>query len=408
MESRVVANDENFYEGQMDSIFNIIGDGWYNLLAVYDEMEMLIEKHIHRRIVKSDLIESKDKKEETVSFDYDMKIIFNERDMGTLRVKSYIENFILSDFKDFAVQASKTRKQFDNSMLIPHGLLFMNNNVCLWKNAVAEEIIFRADLEVNDYRINNEGTTQTTIVNVNDYRINGFELTVIKIPVIVKKESIGSFVIIADNTLNKKNEKELNNKKAVIKEIHHRVKNNLQTIASLLRLQMRRVNSKTVEKAFKESINRISSIALIHEELSKGGIEKINIKSTIASIMEMILSTMIPPGKDIKGQLIGLDIYTDANKVSSLSLCVTELIQNSVEHAFLFRKKGTINVKIEESEGYVIITVEDDGIGLTRKKNKNSLGLEIIEMITNETLRGTFSIEGHLYGTQSQIKFPIK
>jgi two-component system, sensor histidine kinase PdtaS len=222
----------------------------------------------------------------------------------------------------------------------------------------------------------------------------------VKIPIRSVEEGLMHFVILSDNAQDPKS--------AVIKEIHHRVKNNLQTIASLLRLQMRRVNSKKVENAFNESINRISSIALIHEELSRGGIDKINIKSATANIMEMVLSSMVPPGKNITGELSGSEIYQDADKASSLSLCITELIQNSVEHAFQMRKKGVIKVDISEVEGEAVITISDNGIGFGGKKNRNSLGLEIIEMITVEKLKGTFVINGQINGTTSVIRFPLK
>lgn len=221
----------------------------------------------------------------------------------------------------------------------------------------------------------------------------------IRFPVPTKDGGTLSFVLLTDSATDSKS--------AVIKEIHHRVKNNLQTIASLLRLQMRRLNSKKVEKAFNESINRISSIALIHEELSRGGIDKINIKSATANIMEMVLSSMVPPGKQITGELGGADIYQDADKASSLSLCITELLQNSVEHAFPMRKKGVIQVEISELDNDAVITIRDNGIGFSGRKAKNSLGLEIIEMITVEKLKGTFTIEGHMDGTVSVIRFPL-
>lgn len=221
----------------------------------------------------------------------------------------------------------------------------------------------------------------------------------IRFPIPTKDGGTLSFVLMTDSATDSKS--------AVIKEIHHRVKNNLQTIASLLRLQMRRLNSKKVEKAFNESINRISSIALIHEELSRGGIDKINIKSATANIMEMVLSSMVPPGKQITGELSGADIYQDADKASSLSLCITELLQNSVEHAFPMRKKGVIQVEISELDNDAVITIRDNGIGFSGRKAKNSLGLEIIEMITVEKLKGTFTIEGHMDGTVSVIRFPL-
>lgn len=390
---------------QRAALFNIITDSWYTLLAVYDEMELLIGDDCFRIVIKDEFIKNRDVKEKSNLIEYEMDIIYNSAEVGTFRGKAGMSGFELSVLEKFSIQASNIRKQYKSSLLIPYGLAVTDKSKNVWTNAIADEIISRTGLEENysEY-VNDEQLFEKAAVFVKDFERNGFELTVISIPVLSQNKIAGYFVILAESSWKYK---ENTYNTVVIKEIHHRVKNNLQTIASLLRLQLRRSKSKVVKKALQESINKISSIALIHEELSKGGIEQINIKATIASIMEMILGTLVPHDKDIKGELEGSDVYADANLTSMLSLCLTELLQNSVEHAFQFRKKGTIRVKVEESNGYVTVVVEDDGVGFTRKKDKNSLGLEIIEMITRESLKGEFTIEGHLYGCKSTVRFPL-
>jgi len=390
---------------QRAALFNIITDSWHNLLAVYDEMELLVGDDCIRKIIKDDSRESSDGEEESNLFEYEMDIIYNSEEAGTFRGKTGMNGFELSVLEKFSVQAANIRKQYKSSLLIPYGLAVTDMSKNVWTNAIADEMISRTGLEENYFEyVNSERLFEKSAVFVKDFERNGFELTVISIPVLSQNNIAGHFVILAESSWKYK-ENAYNT--VVIKEIHHRVKNNLQTIASLLRLQLRRSKSKVVKKALQESINKISSIALIHEELSKGGIEQINIKATIASIMEMILGTLVPRDKDIKGELEGSDIYANANLTSMLSLCLTELLQNSVEHAFQFRKSGTIRIKVEETNGYVTVIVEDDGVGFTRKKDKNSLGLEIIEMITRESLKGEFTIEGHLYGCKSTVRFPL-
>lgn len=390
---------------QRAALFNIITDSWYHLLAVYDEMELLIGDDCFRIVIKDELIKNRGAKEEADLVEYEMGIIYNDEEVGTFQGKDAGNGYALSELEKFSPQASDIRKQYKTSALIPYGLMLTDGMELIWSNAIADEIVTRTGLiekyleYVNDQRIFEKAT-----VFVKDFECNGFEITAINIPILSRNEILCQFVILAESSWKYK-ENAYNT--VVIKEIHHRVKNNLQTIASLLRLQLRRSKSKVVKKALQESINKISSIAVIHEELSKGGIEKINIKSTTASIMEMILGTLVPHDKDIKGELEGSDIYADANLTSMLSLCLTELIQNSVEHAFQFRKSGNIRIKLEETNGYVTVVVEDDGVGFTRKKDKNSLGLEIIEMITRESLKGEFTIEGHLYGCKSTVRFPL-
>lgn len=239
-------------------------------------------------------------------------------------------------------------------------------------------------------------------------QIKQFDISIIFNPVFLGGNFIGVLLIVSDLTLIKKKEKELIEKSTVIKEIHHRVKNNLQTITSLLSLQMRRTNLKLVEKVFTESINRILSIALIHEALSKQDLEVVNIKQTSFNILQMILSNMVDPTKMINGEISGDDIYLSATTASSISLCITELIQNAVEHAFVNRTEGNIRVSVEQTKEHVNITVKDNGIGVppTKIRSEGSLGMQIVNTIIQHKLKGEFSIEGQRYGTVACIRFP--
>lgn len=304
---------------------------------------------------------------------------------------------------EYADRAAQLRlDQNPDYLLPPAQCLLDGHGQILWKNGTFQEIqrLVPEPLEnVIQQAFSGQEEAELKPILAAELTLGQIGMLAIRFPIPTKDGGTLSFVLLTDSATDSKS--------AVIKEIHHRVKNNLQTIASLLRLQMRRLNSKKVEKAFNESINRISSIALIHEELSRGGIDKINIKSATANIMEMVLSSMVPPGKQITGELGGADIYQDADKASSLSLCITELLQNSVEHAFPMRKKGVIQVEISELDNDAVITIRDNGIGFSGRKAKNSLGLEIIEMITVEKLKGTFTIEGHMDGTVSVIRFPL-
>jgi len=333
----------------------------------------------------------------------DLSVMMNGASIGTFSAVEREGLFNKSVFLAYLDQAAQLRLSENPDALIPSAQCLLDSQgQVVWMNGAMTEVA-RVSAEpigkLMDHTFNDPESTSEVTLQVSELEIHQRQLLAVNIPIRSVEEGLMHFVILSDNTQDPKS--------AVIKEIHHRVKNNLQTIASLLRLQMRRVNSKKVENAFNESINRISSIALIHEELSRGGIDKINIKSATANIMEMVLSSMVPPGKNITGELSGSEIYQDADKASSLSLCITELIQNSVEHAFQMRKKGIIKVDISEVEGEAVITITDNGIGFGGKKNRNSLGLEIIEMITVEKLKGTFSINGQINGTISVIRFPL-
>lgn len=235
-----------------------------------------------------------------------------------------------------------------------------------------------------------------------------FQVSASAIPLFAGPDFAGVMLLVEDTTRLRKKEKEILGKSAVIREIHHRVKNNLQTITSLLRLQMRRVRSRHLEKILNETVHRILSIALIHESLSRDGLESIEIQRTIESIMEMVLENMVPPNKKILGEVTGEEVYLDAGQASYVALCVTELIQNAVEHAFPYRSSGMVRVTVKQSEHNVIVTVEDNGVGISpARKDSHSLGLRIVETISKSNLQGTFLIEGHRYGTIGTLTFPL-
>jgi len=334
---------------------------------------------------------------------HDIIVMMNDVSIGTFSVEERERLFNAENFLAELDHSALLRLSENPELLIPNAqcLLDVHGRV-VWMNGAMSEVARISPEPLQDLfrkTFDSQTADSEATLWVSELEFHQFKLLAAKIPIPNAEEGNMHFVILSDKAQDPKS--------AVIKEIHHRVKNNLQTIASLLRLQMRRVNSKKVENAFNESINRISSIALIHEELSRGGIDKINIKSATANIMEMVLSSMVPPGKNITGELSGSDLYQDADKASSLSLCITELIQNSVEHAFQMRKKGVIKVDINQVEGEAVITISDNGIGFGGKKSRNSLGLEIIEMITVEKLKGTFVINGQINGTTSVIRFPL-
>jgi len=241
-----------------------------------------------------------------------------------------------------------------------------------------------------------------------DMEVDKFQFFVIACPLYKGETYKGMIISIIEISLIKNMLKEVINKSTIIKEVHHRVKNNLQTIASLLRLQTRRTNSYVIAKAFVESINRISSIALVYEALSQEGENVVDMKDCIKNILSMIIGNMVEPNKSIKAEIRGQEIYLSGNQASNVSLCITELVQNALEHAFVFRKNGNIVVTLKQINREIIIAVEDDGVGLSGKKSKpGSLGLEIIQMITTESLKGSFKLESHTYGSVAEIRFPM-
>jgi len=222
----------------------------------------------------------------------------------------------------------------------------------------------------------------------------------------------GAMLIIHDATEERRKEKELRVKTALIKEIHHRIKNNLQTVAALLRLQARRVSSEEAKAALNDSINRILSIAIIHEFLSEHATNFIDLRELCRKIVEQAKEGMLTPEKRISIEIQGPEILLPSEQATACALIVNELLQNALEHGYKDRTIGHIMVNIEDLEGKVKITVHDDGVGLPEgfePLQTESLGLKIVKTLAEEELRGKFNLErGDGSGTIATVVFPKK
>ncbi|MDR3589968.1 MAG: histidine kinase N-terminal domain-containing protein [Negativicutes bacterium] len=228
------------------------------------------------------------------------------------------------------------------------------------------------------------------------------------IPVVRGNQTLRTIVIVADITEIKKKEKELLIKSAVIQEIHHRVKNNLQTIASLLRLQARRTKSDEVKAALRESVNRILSISVVHEFLSQQDAEFIDVAEVAKNILDLVIQNMLEPDFNIQTVFNGQKMVLPSDAAISLALAINELIQNSIEHGFVGRRDGVIGVDMTTLKDTYQIEIWDDGIGLPpdfSEKGLNSLGLQIIRTLIEHDLGGQFRLfsEG---GTHARIAIP--
>jgi two-component system, sensor histidine kinase PdtaS len=195
---------------------------------------------------------------------------------------------------------------------------------------------------------------------------------------------------------------------AIIQEMHHRVKNSLQTVASLLRLQMNHHGLRSVEEVLSESINRIISIAAVHDVLSKEELDQVNVKRVCETIMTLTSQSLFRPGHRIATSVSGPDIMLPSHKATSVALILNELIQNAIEHGFEERMDGTLSVTLTESEPQITMEVVNDGAPLPPgfdPKQSSSLGLQIVESLAREDLGGRFTLESG-ERTLATIAFP--
>lgn len=225
--------------------------------------------------------------------------------------------------------------------------------------------------------------------------VGGIVLLQRAIPICLKGQVKRVILIIVDVTELKKKEKELQIKSAVIQEIHHRVKNNLQTIASLLRLQARRSKSEEVKAALRESVNRIVSISVVHEFLSQHDAEFIDVAEVARNIFDLVIQTMIEPGFAITKVFNGQTVILPSHQATSLALVINELIQNSIEHGFAGKRKGALSLEIRAEQERYCVEIWDDGMGLPPDFNvqgSSSLGLQIVRTLVETDLGGEFKI----------------
>lgn len=216
----------------------------------------------------------------------------------------------------------------------------------------------------------------------------------------------GVIMLVRDISDVKAKEKELILKSVAIKEIHHRVKNNLQTIASLLRLQSRRVENETIKIAFNDSISRILSIAVTHEILAQKCVDDVDIKTILLRIKNNVIDYSMPKNTSVKIEITGDNLNIDSDKASSIALVVNELIQNSLRYAFVGRDEGLIEVNIQKGSMYSNISIIDNGIGFDINSTRpGSLGFNIVKSIVKDKLQGQINIQSNSKGTKVMFDF---
>jgi two-component sensor histidine kinase len=219
----------------------------------------------------------------------------------------------------------------------------------------------------------------------------------------------GAMVLIHDETETRRQEEELQVKVAMIQEIHHRVKNNMQTIASLLRIQSRRSESDQVRRALQDGINRILSVAVIHEFLAHQEARVINIRDVSQRIINQIREGVLDSERSIRLDLRGPNIYLPTQPATVCALVINELLQNALEHGYDRQEGGTVTVRLQDDGEQITIAVDDDGVGLPEAfdlSQTRSLGLQIVRTLAEGDLKGSFELHSKDKGVSAVVTFP--
>ncbi|MEX2552756.1 MAG: sensor histidine kinase [Actinomycetota bacterium] len=217
----------------------------------------------------------------------------------------------------------------------------------------------------------------------------------------------GALLLVRDVTQLRYRERQLQRQEAVVREVHHRVKNNLQTIASLLRIQARRLPSEA-KRELEEATRRIAAIALVHETLSRESGQHVDFGTVAGRLVEMVSQALIDPDRKVEIEVKGDPGKLHSDLATPLAVVLVELIQNSVEHAFK-HSGGCVEVSMERSPQRLRMTVHDDGAGLPQdfRPTSTGLGLQIVRELVETELGGVLTMESD-QGTKVVVDVPTE
>jgi len=242
---------------------------------------------------------------------------------------------------------------------------------------------------------------------------NGSVVQLRTIPLIVDGSRAGALILLRDVTELRHRERELLTKDATIREIHHRVKNNLQTVAALLRLQARRLRAPEARSALDEAVRRVGSIAMVHETLSHVPDEVVDFDD-IASRVAMMAGEVAAPESRVMPLLLGEFGQLSAAVATPLALVLTELMQNALQHGLSgagYSAEGFLEVAARRLPGLLTVTVTDNGAGLPDDfdlESTTSLGLQIVRTLVLTELDGRLEIEPREGGgTRVLVELPL-
>jgi two-component system, sensor histidine kinase PdtaS len=241
-------------------------------------------------------------------------------------------------------------------------------------------------------------------------------LIVRAVPLRPQGQHTGALVLVRDVSDLRRRDRELVTKDATIREIHHRVKNNLQTVAALLRLQGRRIESPEAREALEEAVRRVGSIAIVHETLSESAEEQVDFDEISDRLIAMVVD-FHDLGASVRIKRSGTFGVLPSASATALSMIITELVQNAVEHGYPETSTpsgvGSIVIAPTRVPGQLHLTVDDDGVGLPVDfdlERSTHLGLSIVKTLIESELSGTLAVTAGLsgVGTSVSVSLPVE
>ncbi|ROS78592.1 sensor histidine kinase [Cellulomonas sp. PhB143] len=230
-----------------------------------------------------------------------------------------------------------------------------------------------------------------------DLESHGVALSLRSMPLTESGQRIGAVLLCRDVSELRRRERELITKDATIREIHHRVKNNLQTVAALLRLQARRMDVPEARAALEEAMRRVATIALVHESLSQTLDEVVEFDDMVGRALRLA-ADVASADTSVHTVREGSFGMVPAEVATPLALVLTELVTNAVEHGLSGRATGTVTISADRDGSTVRVVVADDGVGMSARvdappadptRGKRGLGTQIVSTLVTNELHGS-------------------
>lgn len=342
----------------------------------------IIEQRMEQVILSANIEDSKEMGDETVDMDLDP--VGNEYDS---KVADTIEEGILFvDNDNKVIFCNKaTSRAYKRLGFLNEVIGCSYEDICLVKETEEEkhESLFFREVRLGNYYFK--------IKRLNVYR-----------------PDIKFIVTISDITAKKTQEQALVLKSAAFKEMHHRIKNNLQTIASLLRLQKNKIESPEGKAALQDTISRILAISATHEIILGQEMDVVNLNDIINRIKDNTSSYYTRDDFDLEIECHGGDFQVSMIQATAIALILNELMQNSIKYAFTDKKSGKILILADNTYGDEIkLVFKDNGCGfdVDSKIKSGSMGWAIIKLMVKERLKGHITVTSGSKGTKVVVVF---
>ncbi len=241
-----------------------------------------------------------------------------------------------------------------------------------------------------------------------DIEARGVTVSMRTIPLREHGARVGAVVLCRDVTEIRHQEQELITKDATIREIHHRVKNNLQTVASLLRIQARRSHSDEARDSLTHAMRRVAAIAVVHDTLSEGLAQVVDFDEVFDRVLKLVAEVAASPSTRASTRSTGRFGTLPSEYATPLALALTELVTNAVEHG-LAGQEGDVEIAAERTADRLEVKVRDTGAGLPEGQVGRGLGTQIVRTLIQGELGGT--IDWHTLvgsGTEVTIDIPLR